>query len=478
MKSLEKDVQHFKIQDISYDTNNPRGETEQQIQNDVEFKKLVRSIKQHGILEPLIVKKDKNGANNFKLIDGERRLRAAVKVAKNDLEYKVPTLLAKDDMDGRILAYQVHMLRKNWGKAAETKSIKSIISDIRIETPKITETELIKKMKEITMHRDHEIADLLKLIKYDDSVIEKVILKELNMSYLVQIESSFINPLKRKFPSLIKKYNEDKLRNILIQKALNGLLGNTRFLMDYFKDVFNEKNKKEVAEKLTEKFLKNDKESIENIYDEYLGLSSSDDRPIKQDRKSKKSQKINSKAKRKTEVFCYKKIKVTAQQQTTIKDIRGKIENISGKLANEEYEYITEAIYCLEQHCFRAATLMIWSCGISKILEHINKDLSKFNAATDTMATIPKSVYKHFVKNFQKNVTDIESIRENSNDRHLLSYLVYEKIISTTEFNKLHSNYKTRCDCAHPTDITLKINEILTIFENVYDLILNNRKLS
>lgn len=93
------------------------------------------------------------------------------------------------------------------------------------------------------------------------------------------------------------------------------------------------------------------------------------------------------------------------------------------------------------------------------------------------MAKDPKSVYRYFAKNFQKNVTDIDSIRENSNDRHLLSYLVYEKIISTTEFNKLHSNYKTRCDCAHPTDIKLKVNEILSIFENVYDLILNNRKL-
>lgn len=478
MESLEKNVQYLKIQNISYDTNNPRGESEQQIQNDVEFKKLVLSIKQHGILEPLIVKKDKNDADNFKLIDGERRLRAAVKVAENDLEYKVPTLLAKDDMDGRILAYQVHMLRKNWGKAAETKSIKSIISDIKIENPKITETELIKKIKEITAHKDHEITDLLKLIKYDNSIIEKVILKELNMSYLVQIESSFINPFKRKFPSLIKKYNGDKLRNILIQKALNGLIGDTRFLMDYFKDVFNEKDKKEVAEKLIEKFLKNDKESIENIYNEYLKLSPSNGRSAKQARKNKKSQKIKSKTKRKTEVFCYKKIKVTAQQQTTIKDVRGKVENISGKLTNEEYEYIAEAIYCLEKHCFKAATLMIWSCGISRILWHINKDLSKFNAVTNTMAKTPKSVYKHFAKNFQKDVTDIESIRENSNDRHLLSYLVYEKIISTTEFNKLHSNYKTRCDCAHPTDIKLKVNEILAIFENVYDLILNNRKLS
>ena len=475
MKSLEKDVQYVKVQDISYDVNNPRGETEQQILSDPEFKKLVLSIKQYGILEPLIVKKDEKNANNFKLIDGERRLRAAVKVAESDLEYKVPTLLAKDDMDGRILAYQVHMLRKNWGKAAETKSIKSIISDIREENPKIKEAELIQKIKEITAHKDHEISDLLKLSKYNDDVIEKVISKELNMSYLVQIESSFISPLKRKFPFLMKQYDENKLRNILIQKALNGLLGNTRFLMDYFKDVFNEKDKKEEVRKLIEQFLHNNNESIEEVYNKYSSLS--DYKQAKQVKKTKRAQKAKPKAKGKTEVFRYRKISVTPQQQTTIKDIRKKVENISNKLSNEEYEYIKEAIYCLEKHCFKAATLMIWACGISKVLGYISGDLLKFNNATDSMANNPKSVYRYFAKNFQKNVTDIDSIRENSNDRHLLSYLVYEKIISTTEFNKLHSNYKTRCDCAHPTDIKLKVNEILSIFENVYDLILNNRKL-
>ena len=477
MKSLEKDVQYLKIQDISYDMNNPRGETEKQIQNDLEFEKLVLSIKQYGILEPLIIKKDENNINSFKLIDGERRLRAAVKVADTDLGYRVPTLLAKDDMDGRILAYQVHMLRKNWGKAAETKSIKSIISDIKKEEPKITEAELIRKIKEITAHKDHEISDLLKLIKYDDDIVEKVISKELNMSYLVQIESSFISPLKREFPSLMKKYDENKLRNILIQKALNNLLGNTRFLMDHFKNAFNEEDKKEDVGKLIDEFLSNDKESIDDIYKKYLDLSSYDDKQTKQTKTAGKSQKQKTKVKEKAEVFHYKEIIVTSQQQTTKKDIKKKIENISDKFTNEEYEYIAEAIYCLEQNCLKAATLMIWAGGISRILVYVKKDLPKFNNATDAMFNTPKSVYRHFAKNFQKNATDIDSIRENSNDRHLLSYLFYEQIISATEFNKLHSNYKTRCDCAHPTDIKLNVNEILSIFENVYDLILNNSNL-
>ena len=244
MKPLEKNVQYVEIQNISYDVNNPRGETGEQIENDQEFKKLVTSVTQYEILEPLIVKKDETNPEHFKLIDGERRLRAAIKTAEGNLEYKVPTLIAKDDMDGRILAYQVHMLRKNWSKAAETKSIKTIITDSKQDNPKITEKELIKKLKEITAHTNAEISDLLKLIEYDDDIIKKVISGQIDMSYLIQIESNFIRPLKGKYPLLLQKYGEENVRKLLVNKAVHGLLVNTRFLMDKFKYVFKDEKQK------------------------------------------------------------------------------------------------------------------------------------------------------------------------------------------------------------------------------------------
>ncbi len=60
MKSLEKDTKYVQLSKISFDVNNPRGEKEHQIVSDPEFQKLISSIRSHGILEPLIVKKDSN----------------------------------------------------------------------------------------------------------------------------------------------------------------------------------------------------------------------------------------------------------------------------------------------------------------------------------------------------------------------------------------------------------------------------------
>ena len=131
MKTLHRDLQYINPNDISYDKNNPRGLSESQIKNNPQFNKLVSSIKQYGILEPLIVKSDDSNSTKYVLIDGERRWRAAIESGQD----VVPVLVAKDDTDGRILAYQVHMLRENWDKPAETTAIKK--NNIR---PKIGES--------------------------------------------------------------------------------------------------------------------------------------------------------------------------------------------------------------------------------------------------------------------------------------------------------------------------------------------------
>ena len=204
MKYLEKGIKYVKPGEVRYDINNPRGEKEHQIISDKAFKKLLESIVKYGVLEPLIVKNDPEKKAKYFLIDGERRLRAAKIAAKNKQLDVVPILKAKDDTDGRILAYQVHMLRKQWEKASETKAIKMIISDLKKDNPDIFDKDILKKVKEVTGHTDDQIADLLKLAKYDDSIIDKVIQSKILVSQLIQNEASFIMPLKKYFPEVLK----------------------------------------------------------------------------------------------------------------------------------------------------------------------------------------------------------------------------------------------------------------------------------
>jgi ParB/RepB/Spo0J family partition protein len=476
MNTLRRELVYVAPNTISFDQNNPRGLTEKQIVSKPHFAILVSSIKKYGILEPLIVKKDEANTSAHILIDGERRLRAALVCNQTE----VPVLIADDDTDGRILAYQVHMLREDWNKAAETKAVKKIINDLKDENPNITDEEINKKVSEITAHKQHDLADILKLIKYDDKIIEAAVSKELNMSYLVQIESSFINPLKKHYLGIYSKYGEDEIRRILIEKAINGNLVNTRFLMDKYKVVFSDLEKKEKIGKILTNFLDKKKQSIKESLKNYEALSKPTKRKEEKIEKkvtSRKSKEIKSKDDGTSDKFAYKKIKITKKQQTSLTDIRINFENIGSSFSKEEDAYIAEALFCLERHCFKASTLMIWCAGISRILDYINDDIPAYNKASTDMAANPRSLYKHLSKNFQKTATSLDEIRLNCNDRQLLSYLLYKKIITETQFKKLVSDYGTRCDCAHPTDIEISPNQAISIFENVYNLIFNNGNL-
>lgn len=478
--SLEKKLKYIEPSEIEFDKNNPRGLSEEQITRDPIFKILVASIQEYGILEPIIVKPNDDGGSVYVLIDGERRLRAAIQTEQST----VPALIAKNDIDGRILAYHVHMLRQDWSKAAETRAIKKMISDFTMVEPSITEAEIKKKLFVITKHTSKEIADIMKLAKYKDETIDKVLSRELKMSYLVHIEENFVTPLKKKYQDIVDSYGEDEIREILVNKAIAGKLVDTRFLMDKFKVVFKDiKLIDEVREILIE-FLHNKSKAINETLEDYQRISDGKNKSMGK-KKTKKEDSAATTEEKKTRpkkessqsTFEYKRIKVTQKEQTQIEDVRGKFEKKGKSFSKDEIEYIKEALHCLELNCFKAATLMIWAAGISRILNYVGKNLIDYNNASGSMKKNPKSVYKHFATNFQPNAQSIEEVRVSSNDRQLLCYLFYQSFISETACKKLLANYNTRCDCAHPTDIELSPNEVVSLFDNIYELIFCNTNL-
>ncbi len=456
---------------IEFDLKNPRGETPEQIEKDTRFNVLRRSVKQHGVLVPLITRENKNKKKPFRLVDGERRLRASLK-EKTPL---VPIhIIHGDEIDGRILAYNIHMLRKQWSKECELTSMKEIRDELLVEDKDLTETELSNKLRDITNLSPSHLSDLIRLLKYDKKAIEAVHAGTIQMSHLVQIDASFISQIEKKFPGIYAKYGDTKLRSILVKKAEKGLVGNTRYIMDVVRPYFKS------ADNLT-----NLRSAIKKFIDEEDQHVSIIDVKMKATKKAKKAKKKKKKKAKKKKTgtkshdseFEYGSINITKGHLTRINDIRPKLEKIAKRFTDEETEYIKEGVCCLENHCFKGAALMVWSTGISRIFKYIEKHLSDFNRCTKEMRDNPKSFYKYFAPHFIKNVMDITTVRENCNDRQLLCYICYKKFITVPEFKKLKNNYDTRCDCAHPTSILLKPNEIIVIFENVYSLLLNNPKL-
>jgi ParB/RepB/Spo0J family partition protein len=490
MSLIEDKVNLVYTKDIDFDTQNPRGETEHEIISDDSFDKLKHSINIYGVLEPLVIKSKADKITEYILIDGERRLRAAKELKKE----KVPAVTAKDETDGLKLAYQIHMHRKPWTKIAEIKAIERIIQSIKDNDPNISETNLRKEIKDITNHSKSTINEFFIILKYEDFIIEKVKSTDLNYSYLIRIEEDFMNPLKRSFENIISQIGENNIRNSLVKKAELGLLINTRFMMHSdFKIIFQTPLLKGQIGALITEFITTDiettadllisvKELIENNR-ELLSSETIEDANISKRENEGKDEcpeenKNSSACEAESKSVISKPIKGKKQNQTSILDIKTKIENIGETFTTEEREYLEEALDCLAtKSCLKASVLMIWASGISKILNFIGKDIAKFNLSCSSMKSAPKSFYKYFAPSFQMNVQSLDEVREASKDMQLLCFLGYQNIITHSDFKKLKAHYDTRNDCAHPTSIKLTMSEVIVIFENVNKLILDNDKL-
>lgn len=500
MESFKTKLAQFDPELIKFDQLNPRGESEETIINDGSFSILKGSIEKYGILEPIIIKE--LNRDRFVLVDGERRLRAA-KLLKLK---SVPAILIDKNMDGNVLAYHVHMLRKQWSKAAETKSIKRIIQEIENETPNLSESEIKKKIKEVTKATQTRINDLYVLIKYEDKYIDLVTEEKLDISYLIQGQNSFVNRIVNKYPEILTEFPEKKLRSIVAEKSVNKKVPGTRYWMDTFKAVFSfEKAKEQIKEILVE-FLEDKNISAEETFKRFIKIrdheaqkssgveaktSSGGMKRTKFKETAEKNSNKNSNAgtqdkkpdsesrqKNSSEnQLDYSPITLSKLQQTPIRDIRPRFEKISKTFSGEEKAYVTEAIHCLEMQCFKASILMIWSMGISRILSFISKDVNDFNTKSTEMRSNNTSFYKYHCQTFQINASNIDEIRRASKDIQLLCYITHKGFITESQFKKLKANYDTRNDCAHPTSINLSVNEAVSIFENVLDLLIINSTL-
>ena len=129
---------------------------------------LASSIKEHGVFQPIIVKKSIKG---YEIIAGERRFRAS-KLAG----MKTIPAIVKDFSDEEMMqiALLENLQRENLTSIEEAKAYKSII-----ESMNITQDELAKKVGKSRSH----VTNILGLLKLPASVQDMVLYNKLSMGH-------------------------------------------------------------------------------------------------------------------------------------------------------------------------------------------------------------------------------------------------------------------------------------------------------
>ena len=129
---------------------------------------LAKSIKEHGVFQPIIIKKSIKG---YEIIAGERRVRAS-KMAGLD---KVPAIIRNlNDEQMMEIALLENLQRENLSAIEEAKAYKSLIDNLHL-----TQEQLSEKVGKSRSH----VTNILGLLRLPEEVQDMVVNKKISMGH-------------------------------------------------------------------------------------------------------------------------------------------------------------------------------------------------------------------------------------------------------------------------------------------------------
>lgn len=156
VKEVVKEVDTIDINKIEPNNNQPRKNF-----NEDKIHELAESIKQHGLIEPLIVQKGKKGF--YTIIAGERRWRAA-----REAEVKEIPVVVKDYSDQQVMEIALieNIQREDLNAIEEAEAYDRLIRDFNLKQDEVAERVSKSRVA---------ITNSLRLLKLDERVREMII---------------------------------------------------------------------------------------------------------------------------------------------------------------------------------------------------------------------------------------------------------------------------------------------------------------
>ena len=169
--NLQNDIQSLEAIDLRLSKIEPDKNQPRKFFCDTSLEELAASIRQHGIIQPILVREIDHHGNKYQIIAGERRWRAAKIVG---LE-KIPAIIRKyDKANGMAVSLIENIQRENLNPLEEAQAIQRLLDGCYMTHSDIAET-LGRSRTTIT--------NLLRLLTLTDEVKEMLNAKLLEMGH-------------------------------------------------------------------------------------------------------------------------------------------------------------------------------------------------------------------------------------------------------------------------------------------------------
>ena len=196
----KKEVVMLNLNDIIPNKFQPR-----EVFDDHALKELAVSIKEHGVIQPIIVR-EVNG--KYEIIAGERRYKASALAGKTTIPAIVNNL---DDKESSKVALLENLQRKDLNPIEEAKTYQKVL-----ELDEMTQEELAKTMGK----SQSAVANKLRLLQLNDDVKKALLSNEISERHartLLKIEDS------AKQTEMLKKVITEKMNVRDLEKEINEL---------------------------------------------------------------------------------------------------------------------------------------------------------------------------------------------------------------------------------------------------------------
>lgn len=217
MSELDFYTDSIEVSKIQRNPDNPRGKNVRD--NDDEFEYLKRSIKEFGLIVPIIVRKKDN--DGYVLLDGERRYLALKELGIKEapahvLSSKINESVAKDIM------FHIHTTRAPWDAFQHCRALESLYMELKKKFDG-DETLIARELVKRTGAHIRTINNRLDFLRWPEK-IKNFVYNERNELYwtVVEIEIGIIRPAKSNFPRYFEKVPEDEVRELLLDKYVEG----------------------------------------------------------------------------------------------------------------------------------------------------------------------------------------------------------------------------------------------------------------
>ena len=222
------------------------------------LEELTNSIKERGIIQPLIVRKSDDQDNKFELIAGERRLQAA----QSSGLHEVPVVIIEaDNLKSLELAIIENVQRKDLNSIEEAESYQNLIENFGYDHEKVS--------KFIGKSRSH-ISNSIRLLSLPQKIIEMIRQEKISQGHakiLIGLDNALL---------LAEKVIKKKL-SVRQTESLVRLLKRGSNKASKSKDVNTISTENELTEKIGMRvFLKNKKNNSGTLTFEYKGLDQLD----------------------------------------------------------------------------------------------------------------------------------------------------------------------------------------------------------